>query len=1453
MKFRLLLLALSISLFSFSQAWLSQLPSNKLKNELTLSDYQSAFYTYWSGKNVVDGKYLENGVWKKAYGWKQFKRWENYWEPRVNVQNQTFPTAIQYKTADYQYEQTATQNHSLSGQWINLGPSSSNGGYAGVGRIATIAFHPSDANAFWIGAPTGGLWKTTDNGANWTVLTDQNTVLGVSAIGIPSDYDASQTIYIGTGDRDSWHHDNGNGIFKSTDGGASWNVSLPFNVATGYTVNQILIHPNNNNIIYAATTDGIYKTTDAGANWTNIYDVNYIVDLEFKPTDPSILYATSKWNGTIYKITNDGANVSEVYNDPDANRIELTVTADNSNLVYAIVSNSDYGLKSILKSTDSGDSFSLVTDSPNILASAADGSGTSGQGWYDLALKADPNDQDILYAGGVNTWKSDDGGATWEIINHWWGDGVQAVHADKHYININNGIVYECNDGGLYSSNNEGADWTNISNGIINSQMYKLAVAQTVNNQTITGLQDNGTKLLSGGIWNDVVGGDGMNCKIDPFDEDVMYGGIQNGKIMRTTDGWNSQDYITRDSDGNPINGLDETGAWVTPYVINPNTPNELFMGLENVWKTTDRGDSWIKISNINATDKIKTIAVSNSNDQVVYTASDTQIWMTTNQGGSWTEITNGLPSDDITSIAIKNDDPNTVWITFGSFDSDVVYQSTNGGSTWTNISTGLPNVPSNIVIQNTQNTNETELYIGTDFGVYVKRGTVNWELFNTNMPKTIISDLAIYYDADANNSKLRAASWGRGLWESDLYSGGAAAPVADFSANATTICANDTVSFTDLSTNIPTAWSWTISPNSGFSYINGSDANSQNPQISFTNSGSYTISLNASNSGGNDDEIKSDYITVNAVPVADFSADQTTVNEGATVNFTDLSSNSPNSWSWSFAGGTPSNSSSQNPAITYNTAGTYQVQLIASKNGCSDSESKSAYIHVNTVVLAPVADFSANTTTICADDTVTFTDLSTNTPTAWSWTISPNPGFSYINGSDANSQNPQISFTNSGSYTISLNASNSGGSDDEIKIDFILVNPLPEDIGAINGDDIVCANSTQTYMVNNISGTIYNWTLPTGWTGSSTSSSIDVVNNGTGGTISVYAENSCGIGNTEIMNVEVINSVASQPSVISGPNPVCENSGASYSVVDVPGVTYYWNLPSGWTGSGNESTISVNTNTNGGTITLVPFNACGIGVSRTFNVSVNQQIGVVSAMMGNTEACEGSVQNYFITAENASSYSWTLPSGWSGTSNFSSINVTVGNLGGDVSVTPENACGTAATVSLAATVNLQPVSNFSYTSNQAEYTFNNLSQNADSYLWNFGDGQNSTDENPIHSYATTGTYNVNLMAENQCAQRNYYASINVIVLDVSTLQTTGQTTGITAFPNPTSGLIRIKGLENNAKIILMDATGKIIINKFMEGSKELNINLQAYSEGIYQIVITQNKKVFKQKIILEK
>lgn len=753
-----------------AQPWLSQLPKGKSTEELSLYDYRDAFEAYWAPYNVDRGFYYVEGEKVKAGGWRQFNRWFWHMEHQVDFKTGAFPEQTPQQVYDAYRASKNYAGSNKSANWVSLGPSTSTGGYAGVGRINCIEFHPTNLNTWWIGAPAGGVWVTHNAGSSWSCLTDNNYVLGVSDIIALPDYATSNTLYIATGDKNAG--DNKSiGVLKSTDGGQTWNTTgLTYTLANNRLIYRLLLDPNDFQTILAATSVGVFKTTDGGQTWNQQLTSQVFVDMEYKPGDFNTLYGSTS-NGRIFTSTDGGANWTQALLVSGAGRVEIAVSPHQSEWVYAVVSASNNGLQGIYKSTDSGQNYSMIfngaTSGNNLLGWDASGSGSGGQGWYDLAIAVSPTNANVLLVGGVNSWRSTNGGTSWTIANHWWGQGgTQAVHADKHMLRFRgNGDLFECNDGGIYISSNNGTSgsWSDKTNGLVISQMYKLGVSQTVANETITGLQDNGTKLFTNNNWADVKGGDGMECLIDYSNVNIQYGTYVNGQIDRTTNRWGSATAIEPSAAGD--------GAWVTPYIIDPVDPATLYAGYADVWKTTNRGNSWTKISTMNVSNKLRSMAIAPSNNQVLYVASTGAIWKTENGGTNWTNITGtlGQTNSSITSIAVKHDDPQTVWVSLGGYNQHNVYQSTNGGNSWVNISQGLPMIPMYSIVQNKQSTSDVHLYVGSELGVYFKNGMGDWEEYNTGIPNVKIGELEIYYAPQPSNSRLRAATYGRGLWETPL------------------------------------------------------------------------------------------------------------------------------------------------------------------------------------------------------------------------------------------------------------------------------------------------------------------------------------------------------------------------------------------------------------------------------------------------------------------------------------------------------------------------------------------------------------------------------------------------------------------------------------------------------------------------------------------------------------
>ncbi|MDD4673290.1 MAG: T9SS type A sorting domain-containing protein [Bacteroidales bacterium] len=771
-KFSILIALVFGAMFTVgAQNWIEDFysPADS-KNGVNFHQLQKDFNEYWSKYDVQAGYYYVDGVKHKAGGWKQFKRWEWFWEPRVEKGTGNLP-AVNPFTIQQDFLKTSKGKTEDLSDWESMGPSSSAGGYAGVGRINCITFHPSNPNIFWVGSPSGGLWKTTNGGESWEVLTDNIPVIGVSEIVLAHDYETSQTIYIATGDRDAG--DNYSiGVLKTTDDGQTWdNTGLNFAVSSGYRITRLLKHPSDPNIFWASTNIGLIKTTDAWETY-NVVSSGVFFDMELQPnSNGQVLFAANYSNKQIYKSTDSGQTWSGVHSLPSSYRVELAVTPANPNVVYALACDNSYGLDGVYKSTDGGNTFSQVYgDNPtdyNLLNWSINSTTPGGQGWFDLTLSVSPVNENIIYLGGINTWKSMNGGSSWGIVNFWYaGTGVPAVHADKHYMKfMDENTFFEGNDGGVYKTTNGGNTWTDLTNGMVISQMYRLGVSQTVKDEVITGLQDNGSKLTSGGDWWDVKGGDGMECIIDYTDVNVQYATYVYGQVDRTLDRWNY-------SRVNITESIPDHGAWVSPYIIDPIDNKTLYLGYSDVWKTQDRGNSWQKISNLNIYQDIRSMAISESNPNHLYIAGLYSFYCTTNGGESWNNLTSKLPNsiNSISYITVDSSSPEHIWITYSGYELGAkVYESFDGGNTWTNISQGLPNVPANTIVENKMSGNQ-QLYVGTDMGVFFREDNNEWALFSNNLPTVVVTELEIHYDiGQPENSVLYASTYGRGLWKTNV------------------------------------------------------------------------------------------------------------------------------------------------------------------------------------------------------------------------------------------------------------------------------------------------------------------------------------------------------------------------------------------------------------------------------------------------------------------------------------------------------------------------------------------------------------------------------------------------------------------------------------------------------------------------------------------------------------
>lgn len=760
-----------MALFAAGQPWSRYVPANTSGSEPNFYDIQKGFNTYWETRTP-----------EKGDGYKPFKRWEWYWEQRVGPSGVFPPSDINYtELAKFNSQQIIHKKASVKTRWEFLGPTTTPGGYDGLGRLNCVAFHPSNPNIMWVGSPGGGIWKTTDMGTTWTPLSDYNGVLGVSGIAVNPNHPDSIYIATGDGDRGSLHGLTGGpsgdnksiGVLLSSDGGLSWKpTGLTWSIAQVKLISKIIMHPHNPKHLLIAASDGVHLTTDGGITWS-VKQSGYFMDIAFAPGNPSVVYATTFdyfGKAKMYKSDNAGLSFRETFMLPSANRIAIATTPANPGKVMLLLSDKDNGrFGGIYQSTDTGNSFTVKYDTSqiNLLSSAYNGKTKKGQGWYDLAFAIDLKDENKIFVGGVNIWKSTNGGDSFTINTMWTGNknqnprATQVTHADKHMLAYNplNGYLFDCNDGGIYYSNNDGESWNMISNGLGIMQFYRMSVTESDTNMVLAGAQDNGTKVRRDQSWYESTGGDGMDCVIDPDNPDIFYSGIQYGKINKTENG-----VVTVISDNIPNK---PKGSWVTPYILDPNDPQTLYAGYKAIYRSNDRGQTWVPIcDSLWKPNYVINIAVAEGNLDIIYAADFYRVYKTINGGKTWILMYSN--SNPITQIKIHPRNPHVIYLSISSYVASAKVYRVNtlasGIDKTTNLTLNLPNVATNCILYD--KASREGLYLGTDIGVFYKDTSMGeWELINNNLPNVVVTDLEINY----THRLLYAATFGRGVWKTPV------------------------------------------------------------------------------------------------------------------------------------------------------------------------------------------------------------------------------------------------------------------------------------------------------------------------------------------------------------------------------------------------------------------------------------------------------------------------------------------------------------------------------------------------------------------------------------------------------------------------------------------------------------------------------------------------------------
>ncbi|MBX7205595.1 MAG: hypothetical protein K1X81_09245 [Bacteroidia bacterium] len=723
--------------------------------------------------------------------------------------------------------------------WTQLGmvkfPDNPSVQTTGMGRVSELVYHPADSNTLFAVSASGGLWKSSNEAQTWKSLTDKLPRTACASVCL-NKWNPN-TIYLGTGDAN--YNSTGMGVWKSIDGGKTWFQS---NSGMGNKlVSKMLMHPADSNTLIAACSDGIYKTYNGGSTWTKKTTVTASYrDLVIKArSGTQILYAAT--DGNFYRSYDMGENwiSSNIYSGLTPAGIKIGVSPADSQVLYCVVWKSTGNrFGGLYKSVDDGNSFTLQSDTPNILGYSSNGSTADGQGAYNLCIAVDPVNINTIYVGAICIWKSTNSGASWTLKSHW----AYGVHADKHcfvFSPYNPNKLIITHDGGLDRTVNGGNTWTTLSDGLSASEFYKMGQSMLRKEIVIGGLQDNGLNIYRNGVFATIKGGDWTgDFTFDYRDTNVLYFNGGNRKF---------------------VNGGEESINGSGIYTLNASDTNMMFYATTEVYRTTNlkaspsTNVSWTQISNSLGGTNTPTITT------MAYNAAGACLYVGRNDGSlfrsdnitsatpSFAQLTK--PSGNIGQILVHQRDPNFVIIIIGT----KIYRSSNKGQTWTDISMNLPAL--NLVkVLVDEYSADTVLYAANALGVYyTKRYLPYWSSFSASMPTIApISDMEIYRDTlTVGNSRLRMSTYGRGIWQTDLFNQVATKPTADFSYYAASASCSPYYFLNDISTGTPSSRRWTITPATGWSFINGSDSSYRVAEIKFNAPGNYLISLTVSNSSG--------------------------------------------------------------------------------------------------------------------------------------------------------------------------------------------------------------------------------------------------------------------------------------------------------------------------------------------------------------------------------------------------------------------------------------------------------------------------------------------------------------------------------------------------------------------------------------------------------------------------
>lgn len=637
----------------------------------------------------------------------------------------------------------------LQPEWKPIGP------FDIGGRIKSVAFHPTKAGYCYAAGAAGGIWRSSNYGNWWEPIFDYENGIAFGSICI--DPNNPDIIYAGTGEsvQGGGVIYLGNGMYKSTNEGNTWRLIGLTEVGA---FSKVYVHPKNSNLIVAGATirkAGFYKSSDGGKNWLNMLPDKNVTDVSINPLDENEFLIGVNGEG-IYFTSNGGSSWTLRNNGLQTGfgRVSVQFAPSDPNVAYSLVETNSIGY--IYRSTNKGQNWSLVYQ--------GDQNFFRGQGFYNNFIEVHPTNPNIVLAGGIDLYRTNDG-KVWNNVTNGYSGG--SVHVDQHcatFSPINPNLVLLGNDGGIYFSSDAGVNWVPRNSNLQVTQFYGFDIDHSQENANFGGTQDNGTLAAENENWNFIAGGDGFQTVVDYTSPNIIYGqSTPSGRITPFRLDLKTGRFTYLE------NGIDfSDGVWNPPLLIDPILNYILYYGRTKLYVSYNYGSSWERLKTPPISGRFTAIDVSSVNNEIIMAGtSNGDIIITKDAGENWEKLNdNGLVARWVTDIAFSYRNEGTAYLTFSGFFNPHIFKTTDYGKTWLNLCQNFPDIPVNCIAIHPLN--ENILFVGTDIGVFASYdGGNNWLPFGSKLPRSPVVDLKFCkYSLASATIPLRAATHGRGLWE---------------------------------------------------------------------------------------------------------------------------------------------------------------------------------------------------------------------------------------------------------------------------------------------------------------------------------------------------------------------------------------------------------------------------------------------------------------------------------------------------------------------------------------------------------------------------------------------------------------------------------------------------------------------------------------------------------------